>query len=205
MRDTEPIVEELEDVEEGVKTERLKGNKMIKKKEQYNGKGTKQLKGTQKSFNWLFSKQKFDYIIEIGTGNGMFSIFLAEHSKKMGAAFVTIDIKPTNKRILHRFHELGAEVITCDINKRDVITPLLNKGRILLLIDGALKVPEFIKYAPKLKLKDMIMVHDYYKDRTKPSAGVVIYKDVKKTIQKNAISMIYQNKFDNLLWLCCVK
>ena len=177
----------------------------IKNKETYKGKIIKQVKGIVKIFDSFFEKEKFDHIIEIGTGNGAFSIYFASKAHEMGASFITYDIKRISSKIKKELTSRNAKVVTCDINKNTDIDDILKNGRCLILNDGGLKVPEFHRFSKILKKDDIMMSHDYYKGRTTSSGGTVIISDVKEYIQENNLEVINEKMFDKFLWLCVVK
>jgi hypothetical protein len=173
-----------------------------KNKEVYKGKIIKQKKGIVKVFDSFFKKEKFKNIVEIGTGNGAFSTYFAKKAKDMGSSFITYDIKKISKKVEKELLMLGGTVVTCDINKStDVENIIADEGRFLLLNDGGLKVPEFLRFAKLIKVCDIILTHDYYKDR-KTTAGIVVIEDVKKCIEKNNLEIINEELFDDALWLC---
>ena len=116
----------------------------IKDKEVYKGQTIKQVRGIIKVFDKFFEKEKFNHIVEIGTGNGVFSIYFALKAHEMGADFITFDIKAISAKVKKEITGLGAQVITCDITNNVRIDTIIERsGRCLLLNDGGLKVPEF--------------------------------------------------------------
>ncbi len=178
----------------------------IKDKEVYKGKSIKQVRGIVKVFDKFFEKEKFDNIVEIGTGNGVFSIYFASKAHEMGADFITFDIKAINKKIKKEITGWGASVFTCDItndNRVDII--IERSGRCLILNDGGLKVPEFHRFAKIMKKDDIMLTHDYYKDKKKISAGTVTISEVAGSISKNNLKVINESVFDSCLWLCVIK
>jgi hypothetical protein len=178
----------------------------IKDKEIYKGKTIKQVKGITKVFDSFFKKEKFKNIIEIGTGNGAFSIYFATKAKQMNALFTTIDIKNFNVNTKQDLLNLNANVIKCDINKNTYIEEILKeKDRCLILNDGGGKVPEFNRFCKKIKSNDVLMTHDFYVDRKTSASGIIVMNDVELLIEKNGLNIIYSNLFDNFLWLCVTK
>lgn len=168
-------------------------------------KGMKQKKGIMKIFDVFFEKEKFDSIIEIGTGSGNFSLYIAKKAKEMEAYFVTFDIVDINENIKNQLIQLGAVFYNEDVDKSNRIENMINTGgRILLLNDGGLKVPQFKKYAPLLKQNDIIMSHDFYETEKNSAAGIIIMDDIKKDINNNNVQICYK-EFIQFLWLCCVK
>ena len=177
----------------------------IKNKEIYKGKVIKQVRGIVKIFDRFFEKEKLDHIVEIGTGNGAFSIYFASKAHEMGSSFITYDIKRISSKIKKEITARNAKVITCDINENTYIDDILKNGRCLILNDGGLKVPEFHRFSKIMKKDDIMMSHDYYKGRTQSSGGTVILSDVKECIQENNLEVINEKMFDKFLWLCVVK
>lgn len=178
----------------------------IKDKERYHGRLIKQVRGIISIFDSFFEKNKFDNIVEIGSGNGAFSIYFAEKSKDMNFSFTTIDIRPINSKIRKELVELGANVLTGDINVNTHIEDIVKeKGRCLILNDGGLKVPQFIRFSKLIKEDDIILTHDYYKNRKTPVAGVIVMKDVEEYIKKYQLQIINEKMFDESLWLCVIK
>lgn len=177
----------------------------IKEKEIYKGKIIKQKKGIIKVFDSFFKKDKFVNIVEIGTGTGVFSTYFAFRAKEMGASFTTYDIKSISNKIKKELIELGTNVVTCDVNKDTAIEDIIaNEGRLLLLNDGGLKIPQFLRFGKLIKKDDIILSHDYYKNR-EVSSGIIIIEDVKECVEKNNLEIINEELFDNYLWLCVIK
>lgn len=178
----------------------------IKNKEFYRGKTIKQVRGIVGVFDTFFEKEKFDHIIEIGTGNGAFSIYFAIKSNEMGAKFTTYDIKKISSETQRKLKSHNAKVVTCDINKNaDIEAIIKSEGRCLILNDGGLKVPEFHRFSKVMKKNDIIMTHDYYKDRKKILAGTVVLSEVINSISKYSLQIINESLFDSYLWLCVTK
>lgn len=177
----------------------------IKNKEVYNGKTIKQVKGIVGVFDAFFKNEKFDNIVEIGTGNGGFSIYFAIKSNEMRAEFTTYDIKKINPKTQKELKFLNARVVTCDINKSDIEDVIKDEGRCLILNDGGLKVPEFHKFAKFMKKDDIMMTHDYYKGRKEVLAGTIVLSEVINSISKYSLQIINESLFDSYLWLCVTK
>ena len=82
---------------------------------------------------------------------------------------------------------------------------LKEKDRCLILNDGGGKVPEFNRFCKKIKTDDVLMTHDFYADRKTSALGIIVMNDVESLIEKNGLSIVYRNLFDNFLWLCVTK
>ncbi len=178
----------------------------IEEKEKYKGHTIKQVKGIIEVFNEYFNVEEFDNVIEIGTGTGSFSIYIAEKCKDMGATFSTYDIKPINEEIKKELEDLGCEVNTCDVNDNTGLEAIVKqKGRCLILNDGALKVGQVKRFAKVLKDNDVIMTHDYYKDQTVSMLGTIALFEIDECIFKYNLVIINEGMFDKYLWLCLKK
>jgi len=168
-------------------------------------KGMKQKRGIKKVFNIFFKTEQFDKIIEIGTGSGYFSLYILEKAVEMEALFYTFDVKKISGGMEKRLYDLGGVFFNENVNKNNRIQDMLRNGRILLLNDGGLKVPQFKKYTPLLKKGDCILTHDYYKNQKIPRKGVITLDEAKPYIKNNGLEVMYEKLFDEFLWLCCVK
>jgi hypothetical protein len=169
--------------------------------------GMKQRKGVIVSFDEFFKKEKFDNIAEIGTGSGNFSIYLAKKAKDISATFVTFDIRDIlGQSVKNRLTKLGGIFLKEDINKSIAIENLLRgAGRVLILNDGALKLPQFKRFSPLLKNGDCLMTHDYYISTKYRSVGRITLGEVIHYIQKDDLRISYENIFEKFIWLCCIK
>jgi len=175
-------------------------------KEKYAGVTIKQVKGIFPIFDSFFTLEKFDHVVEIGTGNGGFSTYIAKQCIKMNAKFTTYDInKIQTKEIEDYLLALNTDIIIKDVNDDTHIEDIIKgEGRCLLLIDGALKTPQFNKFASLIKIKDVMMTHDYYKDETVSEFGTFVFSEVEKAIDDNDLILTYKC-FENYLWLCVEK
>jgi len=175
-------------------------------KEKYMGVTIKQVKGIFPLFDSFFVLEKFDNIIEIGTGNGGFSAYIAMKAKEVNAKFITYDIKKiTNLDIKGYLKFLDVDIRTCNVNNDVYIENIIKgKGRCLLLIDGALKSIPFKRFAGMIKENDIIMTHDYYKNESISEYGTFVFSEVEKSINDNNLKIIYP-EFENYLWLTVKK
>jgi len=140
-----------------------KGKEFFKHKKNYKGAPHKQSDTVFEVFDAFFVEQLFDTIIELGSGAGGFSLYLAE---KFGAKFHTFDIINKMDRysdVRKRIESFESHVYFEDIFRSSNLKKLFaaNK-RILLLCDNGDKLRELQAFAPLLKNNDVIMVHDYF-------------------------------------------
>ncbi len=178
---------------------------LTENKAKYWGVTLKQVSGVLETFDLFFKKEKFDQIIEIGTGNGAFTLFIANHASKMGASVITFDIKDPEPSIKEELKKLNVEVVKQDINENiEIEEKIKYDGRCLILNDGGLKVPQFVRFAKLIKPNDILLTHDYYKNRS-PAKGIIIIDDVAEDIKDNILKVIYRSLFDSFLWLCVKK
>ena len=174
-------------------------------KDDYNGLRVKQIKGTLEVFDKFFEMYEFQNIIEIGTGNGAFSTYVVDSVKDKDTKFATCDIRRIKKRIHNYLVENGATVITCDVNKDNTLVDIVKSdGRCLILNDGALKLPQFVRFAKIMKPNDIMLTHDYYRKR-ESAAGIITMDNVRKCINKNDLKVIHGDMFEDFIWLCVIK
>lgn len=179
----------------------------IKDREAYLGHGTKQVKGVIKSFDGFFNKEKFQHIIEIGSGNGVFSTYIASKAKEMGSSFITYDLKPLPKKVKGQLLDLGGVFVTDDVNNHtdEIIDMIKHPGRTLLMIDGADKSGPFLFFIKHLKENDIIISHDYYKEENDDIKRIVAIHTEYVDLNGVCVDILYKKLFDDYLWLCCIK
>jgi hypothetical protein len=111
-------------------------------------------------------------VVELGTGSGAFSCYLATYAFLAGAEFHTFDTQlkgsPT-KRINYRARRLIAR-LGGRTHRRDVFSPttvtliekILRQGRTALVYcDDGNKIREVETFAEHLKIGDFLGVHDF--------------------------------------------
>ena len=167
------------------------------------GRKVKQWKGIMKVFDSFFKRERFDCIFEIGTGNGLFSIYFANKADIMGCSFITFDIKNISNDVKDLIRMSNGVFINEDINDNNLIEKsLITNNKCLILNDGALKIPGFIKFSKLLKKGDILLTHDYYKNE-ESGYGIITYGDIKECIDENNLEIIYKDIFlKHFLWLC---
>lgn len=171
----------------------------------YNRLHIKQIKGTLEVFDRFFEMYQFRNIIEIGTGNGGFSTYIVDKIKDKETSFITCDIRTIKKRIKKHLLDNGATVITGDVNENDLLEEIVkSEGRCLILNDGALKLPQFVRFSKVMKPKDIMLTHDYYRDR-KSASGIITAKNVRKCRKRNNLKVIHEDMFEDFIWLCVIK
>lgn len=102
-------------------------------------------------------------VVELGTQNGGFTIFLSERFKHV----FTFDNKAFRATLVAFKDHPNITFTERDIfSKPEMIAQLIKRpGRTLLLCDNGNKIREVDTFAPYLKQGDIIMAHDYARSR----------------------------------------
>jgi hypothetical protein len=163
----------------------------------------KQRKGIIGVFDSFFKEEKFDCIFEIGTGKGALSIYFSNEANKMKSSFVTFDIKDIKDDVKNNIKISNGIFINEDFNDSNLIEEsLMGNKKCLILNDGGLKLPGFIKFSKLLKKKDILLTHDYY-GNAEPGVGSITDADIKECVNENNLEIIYKDIFlERFLWLC---
>ena len=165
---------------------------------------TKQMMGITNVFDEFFIKEQFDTVIELGTGNGGFTLYIAEKCNEMKADFYTFDIrKIINSASLKKLKQLGGTFFKEDTNETDRVKDFIkDSGRVLILNDGD-KFTSFTLYGPMLKAGDYMFIHDYYDKKKSIFDGLATWSDFENGIEEfNLIISSYTKLFKNYLWMC---
>lgn len=129
----------------------------------YSGILCRQVQGTFPAFDNFFKLNSFDFILEIGTGQGGFSCYLADKAKSMKAHFLTVDRFHYNRP--DNFYYQNINMMVGDVFNPIVFEALTammpEKKRVLILCDGGDRIKEFCEFAEYLRENDVIMVHDF--------------------------------------------
>jgi cephalosporin hydroxylase len=201
---------EKENLEHHKKNNDIRGIKMTIKKEDrmiYQNIHTKQMKGVTKAFDQFFIKEQFDTVIELGTGNGGFTLYIAEKCNEMKANFYTFDIRQIiSSASLKKLKQFGGTFFKEDTNKTDRIKNFIkDDGRILILNDGD-KINSFNIYCHLLKLDDYMFIHDYYYKIPSIFDGVGTWEDFENGLVTYNLSVSnYTKMFEKYLWMCIKK
>lgn len=120
----------------------------------------------------FLADQRPSLIVELGTGTGAFSCYLATYAYLNGARFCTFDshlksvpTKRSNERAMRLIRKLGGEMHRRDIfhsATQRFIRRLIQRGpRAFLYCDNGNKAREVQTFVGDLKDGDFIGVHDY--------------------------------------------
>jgi cephalosporin hydroxylase len=157
-------------------------------------------------------------IIEFGTGFGGLSILFHLYSKINKCKFITYDFQSIRKDIL------DGELM--DFRNKDLLTPETiveveeeiseTNGSVMLFCD-ALKCDEVNRYAPNLRLGDIVLMHDYCRDKdsirfkeiaqihnwTAPQEQYI--SRIEQSLIDNGIDVLFHDEFEDVYWFCGIK
>lgn len=191
--------------------------KLIKTKEEREklkfklfGQRMSQAKGILDVFSHFLGREKFNLIVELGTGRGTLSSFFGLYRVLTKTNMHTFDVNVyPNERALK---DLGIVVHTEDIFSTSTVKDLIQNdlsSKILLVCDNGNKIRELNTFSPYLKPGDFVMAHDYFPTRENwmergcPWSNEINLNDVK--IEKNDLVLIYQELFEPMFWGCFKK
>lgn len=113
------------------------------------------------AFRAFFQAETFPLIIELGSGSGAFTQFLAaETAAQVFSWNLHVPNWPPRERLEYR----KGDVFSLNV-AYEVAQLVAASERALILCDDGNKPAEFAKYAPLLRPGDVIMVHDYASSR----------------------------------------
>lgn len=192
----------------------------------YKGINCQQNPNVFKVFTQFFNKVHFDYVIEIGTSYGGFSLFLHEQSSKHNFKFITYDwfdfkggnwsnrTEPLKNKIGRIPFDMRNKNVFEDLTIKE-ISKILSNNKCLLLCDGGDKIKEFNIYSDYLSVGSYIMAHDYapnikyYKNKIESKRWKwfeIQDSDIKNAMEKNNIvKTIPQEDFNKVVWVQCKK
>lgn len=109
----------------------------------------------------VFKIHKFERIVEIGTGHGALTTYLALWGIKQGSKVLTLDFKP--EAASEFLKKLGVITITGDEYSDDVrrlMIKFIGDKKTFLICDGGAKQDEFDYWAVRLPSGSVIAAHD---------------------------------------------
>ena len=179
-------------------------------------------------FDKFFNENQFDFVIEIGTSFGGFSLYLYEQSIQHGWDFITYDYSKFKNGIWsdrrRDLKDIWDGELKFDFRDKDVfhqdtideISHIIKNNKCLVLCDGGDKPKEIQIYSQYLQSGSYIMGHDYspskqyHKQHHKGKVWnwlELMDSDVEDTIQEYNLqkpSEYYQG-FCDVVWLCLIK
>jgi predicted O-methyltransferase YrrM len=183
-------------------------------KENYHELPMSQKKGVCKTFGRFFVVEMFDKIVELGTGNGTFTWFLADQAKKYGTELHSFDIIEAKISVVREeIVAAGGNLYVTDVLSKPhpTVIELLKDGRVLLLCDNGNKIKEWHLYSSYLKEQDVIMAHDYFSGKKgtdaakKHSKNVwrsieITNRDIQKVNDRYNIQPFWAKEFSSVAW-----
>lgn len=165
-----------------------------------------------RKLNQLLTFEKFDRIIEIGTGDGGLTYLFALYCKINNREFYSYDIhdKGHNIPLLQKSFNTFfiKDVIFDQANVDEVKLNIQKPGKTLLICDAGKSV-EFNVYAESLKVGDFIMTHDFapgplefkeLQDKKIWNWHESDYDAIEQACIKNNI--IHTSYFNDVAWSC---
>ncbi len=142
--------------------------------------------------NRILSKYEFKNVIELGTGHGMLTVFIAMHCN---CPLYSIEIggEPRNKPYKVAKGNYTINFIRGDCFDNKITKPLseiIKRGRTLIYCDNGNKKLELQTYAPFMIKDDVIMVHDKHKE--------VEWSEIREAVNKNKLKKFHQTESDYL-------
>ena len=183
----------------------------------YKGYPAMQNKNAYATFQSFFEKEKFEYVIEIGTAYGGLAYFLYEESLKHKFNFITFD--KHRERLdekWHKKHPFDFRQANCfDEPVHEFIVSILQENHCLLLCDGGNKAAEFNSFSKYLKPRSFIMAHDYARNQNYFLENIkgkiwnwheISDRDVEDCmLMYNICKSEYYSDFERVAWLNCIK
>ena len=150
----------------------------------------------------------FERVVELGTQNGGFTIFLSRLFKKI----ITFDNKSIGKTLetFKRFKNIHFIETNIFQNIEYIGSQISNEGKTLLLCDNGNKIKEVAIFTKYLKTGDFIMAHDYAKTREyfKSTMNVSYWHCLEITdadIDFNDLLKIDDERINKSAWFCAIK
>lgn len=179
-------------------------------------------------FEKLLQEKKPKRIIEIGTEYGGLTLMLKDILKKTcqnDFLIRTYDIKEPKMLLNHRNFEKSIQVVVKNIFdndpfslKKESLTELkefMSKDSCnIFLCDGGNKAKEFNVISDILNVGDIIMAHDYARDKKYFEENIknkywnwfeIQESDIEECSKKNNLSYYMQNDFEKAAWVCKIK
>ncbi len=177
----------------------------------YKGVFSQQNKNFYPAFEKLFSLNKIERILEIGTATGGFIRAIRDLTDSQ---IITYDILETK-------HKSTLEENNITVNVKNVFEDfdfvedyISQKGQVLVLCDGGNKIKEFEVFSRILKSGDIIMAHDYSYDDVLYQAYIknhvwrwceIQYKDIALPVAENNLEPYMTDEFQEAVWTCWKK
>jgi hypothetical protein len=106
----------------------------------------------------------YERIVELGTGSGALTVFMATHALMRGNKPVhSFDNKRPSEKCVVALDKLGASFMQCDIfSEQEFIGKIIdNDGLTIVYCDNGKKIDEMVAFSKYMKKGDVMLVHDY--------------------------------------------
>jgi hypothetical protein len=129
--------------------------------------------------------------VEIGTGAGALTIFLALHAIRCKTNLLTVELHPQHSESTQRiFDQLGVELIVGNVfdeRSRQRIKEHIGSHATFLFCDGGAKGREFNEFAPTLPPDSIIAAHDWT-DEIQPD-------EIEATVKSLSLGTILEDRW----------
>lgn len=177
----------------------------------YKGIFSQQNKNFYPAFEKLFSLNKIERILEIGTATGGFIRAIRDLTD---AEIITYDVIETRHKATLEENNITVNVKSV-FDDFDAVEDYINsEGQVLVLCDGGNKIKEFDVFSRMLKSGDIIMAHDYSYDENLYRAYIrenvwrwceIQYKDIALPVELNNLEPVMTEEFQQAVWTCWKK
>lgn len=156
------------------------------------------------------SKLRFDRVVEFGTQNGGFTIFISRLFNKV----ITFDNKSFRQTLdaFDKFTNIYFTKMDIFKDEKSIGNIISQKGKVLLLCDNGNKIKEVKTFSKYLKSGDLIMAHDYASSREHFKKKIqgkywdcLEITDADIDFEKHGLHKIDSVLTDKTAWLCAVK
>lgn len=175
-------------------------------------------------YNFI-SQYKPKRILEIGTAYGGLSLLLRDILDELhleDCEFWTIDVahynhfeeKISDKNIKYIIKNFFNHDYSDFVDGEDLIKFIQDEGSTLVLCDGGSKIKEFNLISKFLKHGDIIMAHDYAKNRAYFDENIynkvwywleILESDIERVCDQEGLVDYFSEEFNNVAWVCKMK
>jgi len=187
----------------------------------YMGHGAQQNGNAYEVFYNFLREVKPDRILEIGTGMGGFTVFLALIKEDLDLNMDILSYDIHGRVGFEQYASYGIDARIKDVfsgNYTDVSAEVIEyirrEGTTVILCDGGNKIEEFNLLSNYLKTGDFIMAHDYSANPQyfKEHVEMKIWNwmeiqdsDINDAVVKNNLEPFMADEFQQAVWVCKIK
>jgi len=165
-------------------------------------------------FDEFLSRINVDRIVEIGTGCGIFTVFLGMYCHYNNKKLITFDVKDqVNDKTQRLFDALKIDYRIKDIfeNVSEIGGEISKEGTAVVLCDNGNKVKEFNIFSKFLKTGDFILAHDYSKSLEYFNAEIkgkywnwmeIDDKRIQEVCEQESLKDFMSEEFQKCVWVC---